>query len=161
MNKKFDHFISTALRDTKTCDTFFQIINHFSLLFNFLTLKELYLHCSLQNMLRTKQTLTYTYYKFSQHHYTTNTPSRNPQHQFQFINAKYTSPFFLKLTYCIKDTNMQGFIRHYEPIRQMYIFCPLIRTFNVDESRPLIVPYEYIQPVEVPILECIGTLKPF
>ena len=33
------------------------------------------------------------------------------------------------------------------------MFCPETRTFNIDESRPLIVPHEYIQPVEVPILE--------
>ena len=48
---------------------------------------------------------------------------------------------------------MQGIIRNYDPIRQMYIFCPLTRTFNIDEYRPLIVPHEYIQPVEVSILE--------
>ena len=48
---------------------------------------------------------------------------------------------------------MQGIIRNYDPIRQMYIFCPLTKFFNVDESRPLIVPDEYIQPVQIPILE--------
>ena len=41
----------------------------------------------------------------------------------------------------------------------MYIFCPLTKTFNVEESRPLIVPHEYIQPVEVPILEIIHNTK--
>ena len=41
----------------------------------------------------------------------------------------------------------------------MYIFCPITRIFNVDESRPLIVPHEYIQPVEVPILEYIHNNK--
>ena len=35
----------------------------------------------------------------------------------------------------------------------MYRFCPLTRAFSVDESHPLIVPHEYIQPVEIPILE--------
>ena len=50
---------------------------------------------------------------------------------------------------------MQGIIQNYDPIRQMYIFGLLNRIFNVDESRPLIVPYEYIQPVEVPILKHI------
>ena len=35
----------------------------------------------------------------------------------------------------------------------MYMFCSLIKTFNVEESRPLIVPQEYIQTVEIPILE--------
>ena len=44
-------------------------------------------------------------------------------------------------------------------ITQMFIFCPLTKTFNVEESRPLIVPHEYIQPIEVPILEFIHNTK--
>ena len=50
---------------------------------------------------------------------------------------------------------MQGIIRNYDPIRQMYLFCPLTRNFSIDVTRPRIVPHEYIQPVEVPILEYI------
>ena len=117
--KKYDLIISAALRDTKAYDSYFSKFNHFSLTVNFLTPKERDLHCSHQIMLRTKQTHTYNYYKLIQHHYTTNTPSRQPQHRFQFINSKYTSPFFLNFTYCIKVTNMQGIIRNYDPIRQM------------------------------------------
>ena len=41
----------------------------------------------------------------------------------------------------------------------MYIFCPLTKTFNVEESRPLIVRHEYIQPIEIPILEFINNTK--
>ena len=41
----------------------------------------------------------------------------------------------------------------------MYIFCTLTKTFNDGESRPLIVPHEYIQPKEVPILEFILNTK--
>ena len=41
----------------------------------------------------------------------------------------------------------------------MYIFCPLTKTFNVEESRPLIVPHEYVQPVEIQILEFIHNTK--
>ena len=41
----------------------------------------------------------------------------------------------------------------------MYILCPLTKTFNVEESRPLIVPHEYIHPVEKPILEFIRNTK--
>ena len=37
----------------------------------------------------------------------------------------------------------------------MYIFCPLTKLLDIDESRPLIVPDEILQPVEVPILEFI------
>ena len=155
MNKKYDNDISTALRDTKAYTSDFIKFNHFSLTFNFLTPKERDLHCSHQIMLRIKQTHTYTYYKFIQHHYITKTPSRNLQHRFTFIISKYTSPFFLNFTYCIKDTYMQGIILNYDPIRQVFIFCPLTRTFNFEESRPLIVPHEYIQPVEKPILEYI------
>ena len=162
MNKKYDHIISTPLRDTKTYGSHFSKSNHFSLTFNFLTTKERDLHCSHQILLSKKQKThihTYTYYKFIQHHYTTNTPSQNPHHRFQFINSNYTSPFFLNFTYCNKDTNMQAILRYYDPIRQNYIFCPITRTFVFDESRPLIVPHEYIQPVEIPILEYIHNIK--
>ena len=166
MNKKYDHIISAALRDTKAYDSYFSKINHFSLTFNFLTPKEFDLHCSHQIMLRKKkQTHTYTDYKFIQHHYTTNTPSLNPYHRFQFINSKYNSPFFLNFTYCIKDTNMQGILRNYDPIRQMYTFCPITRTFIVDESSPLIFPHKYIQSVyiymyvKIPPLEYIHSIK--
>ena len=108
-------------------------------------------------MLRTKQ--THTYYTFIQQHYLTNTQSRNPQHRFKVINSKYTSPFFVNFTYCIKDINMQGIIQNYDPIRRMYIFCPLAKCFNVEDSRPLIVHHEYTQPVEVHILEYIHNTK--
>ena len=106
-------------------------------------------------MLRAKQTHTYTYYIFIQSPYTDNTPARQPQHRFQYINSKYTSPFFLNFAYCIKDTNLQGTLRNYDPITQMYVFCPLNKLLNVDESRPMIIPHEFVQPVEVPILEFI------
>ena len=39
------------------------------------------------------------------------------------------------------------------------MFCPLTKTFNVKESRPLIISHENIQPVEVPILELIHNTK--
>ena len=95
MNKKYDHIIFIAIRETKAYEPYFNEFNNFSLTFNFLTPKECDLHCSHQIMLRTKQTHANTHYKFIQHHYTTNTPSRYSQHQFLFVNSKYTSPFFL------------------------------------------------------------------
>ena len=110
-------------------------------------------------MLRTKQTHTYTYYKFIQKYFNLHTPSRQPHHCFQFINSKYTSPIFLNFTYCIKDTNFQGILRNYDPITQMYTICPLTKTFNVEASRPLVVPHECIQPIEIPILEFIHNTK--
>ena len=30
---------------------------------------------------------------------------------------------------------MQGIIRNSDPIRQINMFCPVTRTFNIDESR--------------------------
>ena len=99
---------------------------------------------------------------FIQHHYTSNTTARQIHHRYQYINSKYTSPFFLNFTYCIKDTNLQPTIlilRNYDPITQMYLFCPLTKTFNVDESRPLIVPHEFLQPVKIPILEFIHNTR--
>ena len=108
-------------------------------------------------MLRTKQTHTYTYYHFIQNHFDLHTPSRQPHHRFQFIYSKYTSPFFLNFTYCIKSksTNLHDILRNYDPITQMYIFCPLKKNFNDEESRPFIIPHEFIQPIEIPILEFI------
>ena len=41
----------------------------------------------------------------------------------------------------------------------MYIFCPLTKTLNDEESRPLIVPHEFNQPIEVSILEFIHNTK--
>ena len=155
LNKKYDNVISAALRDIHAYDSYFNKFNHFSLTFHFLTPKERDLHCSHEVMLRTKQKHIYTYYRFIQHHYILNTPVRQPHHRYQYINSKYTSPFFLNFTYCIKDTNLQGILRNYDPITQMYIFCPLTKRLNVDESRPLIVPHEFLQPVEVLKLEFI------
>ena len=117
------------------------------------------LHCSHDIMLRTKQTHTYTYYRFIQNHFDLHTPSRQPHHRFQFINSKYTSPFFLNFTYCIKDTNLHGILRNYDPITQMYIFCPITKTFNAEESRPFLLPHEFVQPIEIPILEFIHNTK--
>ena len=113
------------------------------------------MHCSHEVMLRTKQAHTYTYYQFIQSHCTDKKPSRQPRHRFQYIKPKYTSPFFLKFTYCIKDTNLQGILQIYDPITQIYIVCRLNKLINVDESRPLIVPHAFLQPVEVPVLEFI------
>ena len=41
----------------------------------------------------------------------------------------------------------------------MHICCPITRNFNVDETRPLANPQEYVQPVETPILEYIHNIK--
>ena len=87
-------------------------------------------------MLRTKKTHTYTYYRFIQNHFDLHTPSRQPHHLFQFLNSKYTSPLFLSFTYCTKDTNLHGILRNYDPVTQMYIFCPITKTFNAENSDP-------------------------
>ena len=158
-NEKFDTFISEALKDTRAYDFDFNHFNHFLLIFHFLTVKERDLHCSDEIILRTKIIHTSTYHKIIQHHYITNTPARNPEHRFTFINLTKTSPYFLNFTYCFKNTNRHGILQNHDPIRQMYKFCSLITSFDVKESRPLIFPREYIQPIEVHILECIHKTK--
>ena len=110
-------------------------------------------------MLRTKQTHTYTFYRFIQNHFHLHTPSRQLHHRFQFINSKCTSPFFLNFTYCIKNTNLHGILRNYDPVHQMYIFCPIINAFQDEESRPFLIPHEFLQPIEIPILEFIHNTK--
>ena len=158
-DRKFDHIISEALTDTQAYESFKERFQIFSLTFHFLAPHERDLHCSHDIMLRTKQTHTYSYYRFIQNHFDLHTPSRQPHHRFQFINSKYTSPFFLNFTYCIKDTNLHGILRNYDPITQMYIFCPLTKTFNAEESRPFLIPHEFVQPIEIPILEFIHNTK--
>ena len=37
----------------------------------------------------------------------------------------------------------------------MYIFCPITKTFDAEESRPFLIPHEFIQALEIPILEFI------
>ena len=41
----------------------------------------------------------------------------------------------------------------------MYIFCPITKTFNAEETRPFPIPHEFIQPIEIPILELIQNTK--
>ena len=154
-DRKFDHIISEALTSTQAYESFKERFQIFSLTFHFLAPHERDLHCSHDIMLRTKQTHTYSYYRFIQNHFDLHTPSRQPHHRFQFTNSKYTSPYFLNFTYCIKDTNLHGILRNYDPITQMYIFCPITKTFNAEESRPLLIPHEFVQPIEIPILEFI------
>ena len=158
-DRKFDHIISEALTDTQAYESFKERFQIFSLTFHFLAPHERDLHCSHDIMLRTKQTHTYSYYRFIQNHFDLHTASRQPHHRFQFINSKYTSPYFLNFTYCIKDTNLHGILRNYDPITQMYIFCPITKTFNAEESRPFLIPHEFLQPIEIPILEFIHNTK--
>ena len=106
-------------------------------------------------MLKTALDHTYTYHKFVQRHYIHSSPSRNPPNRFMFINSNYTSPYFLTFTYRIKSTILHGILRNYDPIRQMYIICPLINTFPPKDARPIIIPEEYTQPIEVALLENI------
>ena len=158
-DRKYDHIISEALNDIQAYESFKDKFQLFSLNFHFLAPHERDLHCSHDIMLRTKQTHTYTYYRFIRNHFDLHTPSRQPHHRFQFLNSKYTSPFFLNFTYCIKDTNLHGILRNYDPETQMYIFCPIMKTFNAEESRPFLIPHEFIQPIEIPILEFIHNTK--
>ena len=158
-DRKFDHIISEALTNTQAYESFKERFQIFSLTFHFIAPHERDLHCSHDIMLRTKQTHTYSYYRFIQNHFDLHTPSRQPHHRFQFINSKYTSPYFLNFTYCIKDTNLHGILRNYDPITQMYIFCPITKTFNAEESRPFLIPHEFVQPIEIPILEFIHNTK--
>ena len=134
LDKKHDHIISEALSDIQEYESLHEKFQTFSLTFHFLTPKERDLHCSHDIMLQTKQTHTYTYYRFIQNHFHLRTPLRQPHHRFQFINSKYTSSFFLNFKYCIKNTNLQGILRNYDPITQMYIFCPLTKTSNDEEE---------------------------
>ena len=158
-DRKRDQISSKSLVDIQAYESFYDKFQLFSLTFHFLLPQERDLPCSHDLMLRTKQTHTYTYYRFVQNHFDLRTPSREPHHRFQFFNSKYTSPFFLNFTYCIKDTNLHGILLNYNPVSQMYIFCPITKTFNAEESRPFLIPHEFITPIKIPILEFIHNTK--
>ena len=158
-DKKHDHIISEAIIEMQAYQSFYDQFQLFTQTFHFLSPQERDLHCSHDFMLRTKRTHTFTYYRFIQNHINLHTPSRQPHHRFQFINSKYTSPFFLNFKYCIKNTNLHGILRNYDPVTQMYIFCPIKKTLQDEESRPFIIPHEFIQPIEIPILEFIPNTK--
>ena len=87
-DKKPDHIISEALIDIQAYESFYDKFETFSLTFHFLTPKERDLHCSHDIMSITKQTHTYTYYRFIQNHFNLHTTSRQPHHRFQFNNSK-------------------------------------------------------------------------
>ena len=97
LDKKHDHIISEALSDIQAYESFYENFQKFSLSFHFLTPKERDLHCSHDIMLRTKQTHTYTYYRFykttliyTQHHDNLTTDFNllipNIPHHFSYIS---------------------------------------------------------------------------
>ena len=140
LNKKYDKVISAALRSIHAYDSYFNKFNHFSLTFHFLTPKERVLHCSHESCFElNKHTHTLTTSSFNTT--TLSIHQHDNLNRYQYINSKYTSPFFLNFTYCNKDTNLQGTLRNYDHITQMYIFCPHTKLLNVDKSPPLIVPH--------------------
>ena len=92
-DRKNDHIISESLADIQAYESFSYKFQLFSLTFHFLSPQERDLHCSHDIMLRTKQTHTYTYYRFIQNHFDLHTPSRQPYHRFQFLNSKHVTIF--------------------------------------------------------------------
>ena len=148
-DKKHNHIISEALIDTQAYQSFQDKLNLFTLTFHFLTPQER----------DTKQKHTYTYYRFIQNHFDLHTPSQQPHDCFQFINSNTHHHFFFNFTYCIKNTNLHGILRNYDPVQQMYIFCPITKNFQDEKSRPFLIPHEFLQPIEILILEFIHNTK--
>ena len=73
-DKKNDHILSEALIGTQAYQSFQDKFHLFTLTFHFLTPQERDLHCFHDIMLRTKQTHTYTYYRFIHNHFDLHTP---------------------------------------------------------------------------------------
>ena len=81
-DRKYDHIISESLADIQAYESFYDKFQLFSLTFHILSPHERNLHCSHDIMLRTKQTHTYTYYRFIQNHF--QNPLFNQSHQIIF-----------------------------------------------------------------------------
>ena len=94
-DRKFDHIISEALTDMQAYESFKENFQLFSLTFHFLAPHERDLHCSHDIMLRTKQTHTYTYYRFIQNHLTYTHHQDNHTTVFSFLTLNTLHHFFL------------------------------------------------------------------
>ena len=70
-----------------------------------------------------------------------------------FIESKYTSPCLLNRTYCIKTANLHVTLRNKNPVGLRYMFSTLTNNFPLEDSCPIIIPHEFIQPVDFPFLE--------
>ena len=79
----------------------------------------------------------------------------NPTTDFSLLTL-YTPHHFSTLHIASKILTSKAF---YDPVTQLYIFCPLTTTFNDEESLPFIIPHEFIQPIKIPILEFIPITK--
>ena len=135
-DRKHDQSISKSLVDIQEYESFYDKFQLFSLTFHFLSPQERNLHCSHDIILRTKQSHTYTYYRFIQNHFDLHTPSRQPHHRFQFFNSKYRSPFFLNFTYCIKDTNLHGISATMTQLPKCIYFVPSRRPSMLKNQDP-------------------------
>ena len=103
-DRKFDHIISEALTDTQAYESFKERFQIFSLTFHFLAPHERDLHCSHDIMLRTKQTHTYTYYRFIQNHFDLHTPSRQPHHRPFLLPHEFVQPIEIPILVFIHNT---------------------------------------------------------
>ena len=101
-DRKHEHIISESLVDIQAYESFYVNFQLFSLNFHFFSPQERDLHRSHNIMLRTKQTHTYTYYRFIQNHFYLHTASRQPHHRFQFLNSKIRHHFSLILHIALK-----------------------------------------------------------
>ena len=73
---------------------------------------------------------------------------------FSFLTRSTLHHFFL-----ISPIASECILRNSDPVTQMYIFCPITKTFNAEESRRFLIPHEFIQPIEIPILEFFHNTK--
>ena len=158
LDKKHDHIISEAVCDIQAYEFYYSKFNIFSLTIHFLTPKERDLHCSHDIMSLTKHTHIYTYYRFENnithciHHYDNRTIGINSLIPNTLQHSFLTSHILLKILTSKASTEIM--ISSHRSI-----FCTLTKTFNVGESRPLVVPHEFLQHIEVPILEFIHNTK--
>ena len=78
---------------------------------------------------------------------------------FADIYTQDYSGYFKDIKDYIYQNGEKNILRNYDPVTQMYVFCPITKTFNAEESRPFLIPHEFIQPIEVPIFEFIHNTK--
>ena len=84
-------------------------------------------------------------YLFVQHHYHRTKPLIHMVLRLQYANTKLTSRYYMNYSYIIQPKNCEGALCNFDPVKNCFLFSPLY----VKTNRPILVPIEYHQCVEL------------
>ena len=139
-DRKFDHIISEALTDTQAYESFKEKFQLFSLTFHFIAPHERDLHCSHDIILRTKQTHTYTYYRFIQNYLIYTLHQDNHTTVFNLLTLSTLHHFFLTSHIASKILTFTVFFAIMIPYPKCIFFVPSRRPSTQKNPDPSLSP---------------------